>query len=322
VSRTGLVYHPLYRNHLTGPDHPERPERVVAVVRRLEESGLTQEIDVMEPGAAETRWLALVHGEDYIARVRDTCERGDPLLDSGDTSISTASYKIALLAAGGALAAADRILAGDWRNAFVACRPPGHHAEARQGMGFCLFNNAAVVAAYLRHKAGVDRVAVLDWDVHHGNGTQHIFETDPTVFYASLHQWPLYPGTGRAEERGVGAGVGATLNCPMSAGDGDDEYLRAFDDAVLPALSRFAPEVVVISAGFDAHSADPLSGTRVSTEGFRLMTRLVADLARSSARGRVISLLEGGYDLEALAASVQVHVEELKAAGESRDLAA
>jgi acetoin utilization deacetylase AcuC-like enzyme len=203
---------------------------------------------------------------------------------------------------------------GTWANAFVACRPPGHHAEFERAMGFCLFNNVAVAAAHLRRARGVERVAIVDWDVHHGNGTQHAFESDPTVFYASLHQWPWYPGTGAADERGVGAGEGATLNCPMSAWTGDREWLRAVETQVLPALERFDPGFVLVSAGFDAHEQDPLSHTRVTTDGFRRMTDLVNALAASRCGGRVVSLLEGGYDLDSLADSVEAHVGGLLAA--------
>jgi acetoin utilization deacetylase AcuC-like enzyme len=179
-------------------------------------------------------------------------------------------------------------------------------------MGFCLFNNVAVAAAHLRAVRGVARVAILDWDVHHGNGTQHTFEADPSVFYASLHQWPWYPGTGAAGERGVGAGLGATLNCPQAAGTGDREWLRALETQVIPALERFAPEFVLVSAGFDAHERDPLSYTRVTTDGFRRMTEVVTAFAASRCGGRVVSLLEGGYDLDALAESVEAHVAVLK----------
>lgn len=206
--------------------------------------------------------------------------------------------------------AAERVLAGEWSNAFCAVRPPGHHAETSRSMGFCLFNSVAVAARRLVQSAGLERVAILDWDVHHGNGTQEIFESDPRVFYASLHEHPLYPGTGAAEERGTGEGEGATLNVPMRAGSGDVQWLGQLEGTVLPALEAFAPEFVLISAGFDAHRLDPLAGCEVTEGGYREMTRAVLDLARRCADGRVVSVLEG-YHLEALAASVEVHVEEL-----------
>jgi acetoin utilization deacetylase AcuC-like enzyme len=310
--RTGLVTHPLFGRHDTGHGHPERAARLAAVLRRLDESGLASRLDRLEPDPAPVAWITRVHDEDYVAGVERACAAGVRVLDAGDTTVSRESYDAALVAAGGAVQAVDRVMDGTWTNAFVACRPPGHHAEVRAAMGFCLFNNVAVAAAHLRAR-GVERVAILDWDVHHGNGTQHAFESDPSVFYASLHQWPWYPGTGAATERGVGAGEGATLNCPMSAGTGDVEWLRAVETKMLPALERFDPGFVLVSAGFDAHERDPLSHTRVTTDGFRRMSELVLALATSRCGGRVVSLLEGGYDLGALADSVETHVATLLA---------
>jgi acetoin utilization deacetylase AcuC-like enzyme len=308
------VTHPSFARHDTGHGHPERPARLAAVLRRLEESGLAAQMDHLEPDAAPVAWIARVHDEDYVADVERACRAGVRVLDDGDTVVSRESYDAALVAAGGAVAAVDRVMDGTWANAFVACRPPGHHAEFERAMGFCLFNNVAVAAAHLRRARGVERVAIVDWDVHHGNGTQHAFESDPTVFYASLHQWPWYPGTGAADERGVGAGEGATLNCPMSAWTGDREWLRAVETQVLPALERFDPGFVLVSAGFDAHERDPLSHTRVTTEGFRRIAALVNSFAASRCGGRIVSLLEGGYNLDALADSVEAHVGGLLAA--------
>jgi acetoin utilization deacetylase AcuC-like enzyme len=309
--RTGLVHHPVFAAHDTGHGHPERPARLAAVLARLESSGLLAQVDRFTPDPAPVAWLMAVHDEDYVERVERACASGVRVLDFGDTVVSEDSWQAALVAAGGAVQAVDKVMDGVWANAFVACRPPGHHAEVSEAMGFCLFNNVAVAAAHLRRVRGVERVAILDWDVHHGNGTQHAFESDPTVFYASLHQWPWYPGTGAADERGVGAGEGATLNCPMAAGTGDGEWLSAIESKVLPALERFDPGFILISAGFDAHEQDPLSHTRVTTDGFRRMTRLVKVLAEARCGGRVVSLLEGGYDLDALASSVEGHVGEL-----------
>ena len=206
--------------------------------------------------------------------------------------------------------------AGEWQNAFCAVRPPGHHAERERAMGFCLFNNVALAAAALR-ASGVERVAILDWDVHHGNGTQHLFERDPSIFYASLHQWPLYPGTGAAHERGVGAGEGATLNCPQPPGSGDAEWLDTLESRVLPELERFRPGFVLVSAGFDAHRLDPLSGTCLSEDGYRRMSARMLELARAHAGGRLVSVLEGGYHLSALAACVETHLGELVGARSS-----
>jgi len=309
--RTGLVRHEAFARHDTGRGHPERPARLAAIHARLEASGLLAAVDCLEPDPAPVAWIARVHDESYVRATERACAAGVRVLDFGDTAVSEASYGAALIAAGGAVQAVDRVMDGTWANAFVACRPPGHHAERAEAMGFCLFNNVAVAAAHLRAVRGVARVAILDWDVHHGNGTQHLFEADPSVFYASLHQWPWYPGTGAAGERGVGAGLGATLNCPQAAGTGDRAWLRALETEVIPALERFAPEFVLVSAGFDAHERDPLSHTRVTTDGFRRMTEIVRTFAASRCGGRVVSLLEGGYDLDALAESVEAHVGEL-----------
>ena len=311
MTATGYVRHDVFAAHDTGRGHPERPARLAAIQARLTDTGLLAHLDVLEPDPAPVAWITRVHDEDHVARVERACAAGLRVLDAGDTVISPQSYRAALVAAGGAVQAVDRVMDGTWRNAFVACRPPGHHAEAREAMGFCLFNNVSVAAAHLRAVRGVERVAILDWDVHHGNGTQHLFEADPTVFYASLHQYPWYPGTGAAGERGIGAGEGATLNCPQRAGSGDAEWLRAVETQVLPALEAFDPGFVLVSAGFDAHEQDPLSHTQVTTVGFRRMTGLVRDFAASRCGGRIVSLLEGGYDLEALAASVEAHVGEL-----------
>jgi acetoin utilization deacetylase AcuC-like enzyme len=310
---TGFVAHPRCQDHFAGPGHPERPERLAAILERLEQGGVGGELERLSAPPAALEHLAAVHPRPYLAGVEAVCARGRALLDGGDTYVCDASYEAAVLASGGLIAAAERVIDGRWRNAFVAVRPPGHHAEEAQAMGFCLINHVAVVARYLRGPGRLERVAILDWDVHHGNGTQHLFESDPTVFYASLHQYPHYPGTGAASERGKGAGEGATLNCPLPAGSGDAEWIDALERQVLPAFEAFKPQFVLVSAGFDAHLQDPLSGTRVTEDGFRRMTRAVLELARSTAGGRVVALLEGGYQLGALARSVEAHLEELAA---------
>ena len=225
--------------------------------------------------------------------------------------MSSGSYEAALRAAGGVLEACERVLAGEWSNAFCAVRPPGHHAERDEAMGFCLFNNVALAAAALRARHGLARVAILDWDVHHGNGTQHLFERDGSVFYASLHQWPFYPGTGAADERGLGPGEGTTLNCPLAAGAGDAEWIGALEERVLPELAAFAPEFVLISAGFDAHRLDPLAGMRLSERAYAEMSARMLELAARSAQGRLVSVLEGGYHLSALASCVETHLAAL-----------
>jgi len=308
MTPVGFVHHPSALEHATGPGHPERPERAASVLARIESSGLAADLDSHAATEAPLAALERVHTSEHVARVRARCAEGFGILDGGDTTISKGSWRASLCAAGGALDAVDRVARGDWTRAFCVARPPGHHAERGHAMGFCLFNNVAVAAAHLRAEHGYERVAIIDFDVHHGNGTQHLFEDDASVFYASLHQWPHYPGTGAATERGVGAGEGSTLNCPLSAGTGDAEWIATLEERVLPALEAFRPEFLLISAGFDAHRADPLSGTCVSEDGYATITRRLTQLADERCTGRLVSLLEGGYDLDALARSVETHV--------------
>jgi acetoin utilization deacetylase AcuC-like enzyme len=307
VSATGYLFHPRCVEHDAGRGHPERPDRLRAIQARLAGSGLLAELDVREPRRASEEELLRVHGREHVAAVRAACASSPGALDA-DTAVSALSFEAALRAAGGVLEACERVLAGEWKNAFCAVRPPGHHAERDEAMGFCLFNSVAVAAAALREQHGLARVAILDWDVHHGNGTQHAFERDPSVFYASLHQWPLYPGTGAAGERGLGPGEGTTRNCPQPAGAGDAEWLGALEREILPELEAFEPEFVLVSAGFDAHRLDPLASTRLTEGAYAEMSQRMLELAARSARGRLVSVLEGGYHLEALASSVETHL--------------
>jgi acetoin utilization deacetylase AcuC-like enzyme len=225
--------------------------------------------------------------------------------------MSVGSLSAAYLAAGGALAAADAIVAGSVEHVFCAVRPPGHHAERDHAMGFCLFNNVAIAARYLQRRHAMARVLVVDWDVHHGNGTQHTFDDDPSVLFFSTHQYPYYPGTGRGTEAGVGRGAGATINVPMKAGQGDDAYREVFQKVLMPAADAFQPDFVIVSAGFDAHKDDPLAGMGLTEEGYADLTRMVVSIARRHSQGRVLSCLEGGYNLHALSASVERHVVAL-----------
>jgi len=259
----------------------------------------------ISPRAARTEELEAVHTRDHILRIRQVCEAGGGVLDGGDTHASPASYRVALLAAGAVLSCIDAVLTGSVRSAFCAVRPPGHHAESDTPMGFCLFNNVAVGARYAQHRHRIERVAILDWDVHHGNGTQHIFEEDPSVLYISLHQYPFYPGTGAASERGRGAGEGTTMNIPLPAGTDEHRYREEFAAKVVPALRDFAPGLLLISAGFDAHRDDPLADLRLTESSFGELTRQVAGIAPA------VSVLEGGYNLAALARSVEHHLRAL-----------
>jgi acetoin utilization deacetylase AcuC-like enzyme len=300
-----LIHSDRFAEHQTPPGHPERPERAEAmdaVAAKWRDRGT----EIVAPRAATTEQLARVHGADYLRRIAATA--GTSMQLDPDTYTSPESHDIALLAAGAAIDAVDRVLGGSHHAAVALVRPPGHHAERDRAMGFCLYNNVAVAAAHARAQ-GAAKVAIVDYDVHHGNGTQHIFEADPHVLYLSTHQYPYYPGTGAAGEVGRDAGRGFTVNVPLEVGATDEDYQHAFRVVVLPVLRQFEPDLIVVSAGFDAHERDPLGGMRLSTAAFAAMTtelRLVAD---ECCRGRMVSVTEGGYDLRALAASLDAVME-------------
>lgn len=308
----GFVYDADYLKHDTGFGHPERPQRLEILLRHLQHSELWEGMKHLHVTPASLDWIGLVHPEHHIKMIEKKCLRGERVLDAGDTHVSPESYDVALKAAGGVLGAIDDVLRGNLQSAFCAVRPPGHHAETATVMGFCLFNNVAIGARYAQTKYGVDRIAIVDWDVHHGNGTQEIFYDDYSVLYVSLHQYPFYPGTGAATERGSGKGEGFTLNCPMQAGSGEKEYLDAFQNQILPALDTYQPQLLLISAGFDAHKDDPLANINLTEESFEKMTEMLMDVASKHCGGRIVSVLEGGYNLEALARSVEGHLTKLK----------
>lgn len=312
--RTGFLYEPACLRHDPGPGHPERSARLAATMERLEGEPWFGELAPVAAEPCPIEWLESVHAPEYIARAAKVCRAGGPYLDVPDVGVNRDSFDVARLAAGAGLALADRLMAGEIDNGFSLVRPPGHHAERALALGFCLFNNAAVLARYLQRRHGLEKILVLDWDVHHGNGTQHAFEEDPTVFYVSLHQYPFYPGTGAAGEEGAGRGAGATLNCPMPAGARDALYEEAFRTRILPAVDRFGPDAVLISAGFDAHADDPLAEVELSTGGYRWMSERMLEAADRHAGGRLLSLLEGGYSLSALPECVSVHLECLAGA--------
>jgi acetoin utilization deacetylase AcuC-like enzyme len=293
--------------HDPGWGHPERPERLRVLLDHLEDAR-----DVVHLGAraADADELALVHPPAHVERVAATAGRPRVAFDA-DTSTSPASWEAARLAAGSLLVVCEAVLAGQVDNGFALVRPPGHHAERERAMGFCLFNNVATAAAWLRRR-GIGRVAIIDWDLHHGNGTQHLFEEDPDVLYVSTHQFPFYPGTGRADEVGRGPGAGRTLNLPFPAGFGDAEYVRAFDEIVAPIVRQFAPEFVLVSAGFDADARDPLGGMEVTPAGFSAMALQCVRLAHETARGRIAAVLEGGYDLDGIVEGVDATLKALR----------
>jgi len=304
---TVLMADPIFREHLAGRAHPERPERYDAVVEGLTRTGLLQRMRRMEGRTATGDELLLCHTAEYLKTARSDVESGRPCLSTGDTDITPNSWEVAARAAGGVLNAVDAVLTGAARNAFCAVRPPGHHASASRGMGFCLFNNVAIAARHARSRHGVGRVLIVDWDVHHGNGTQDIFYRDPLVFFFSSHQWPLYPGTGRADETGDGPGEGATMNFPFPAGSGRREILGAVENHLLPAAARFHPDLVLISAGFDSRVGDPLGRFTLTDEDFADLTRAVMGING----GRVVSMLEGGYNLDGLASAAAAHAAAL-----------
>jgi acetoin utilization deacetylase AcuC-like enzyme len=308
MSRHAFYYHADYLLHDTGAGHPERPQRLQSVMGCLIKSVVWGHLDHLMPNPATPEQVQLVHPETYISMVRRRCTAGERVLDGGDTHVCERSFDVAMRAAGAVLDAVDGVMSGTFANAFCAVRPPGHHAETSTAMGFCLFNNVAIGARYAQQKHGVGRVAIVDWDVHHGNGTQEIFYEDDTVLYASLHQYPFYPGTGAADETGKGKGLGLTVNCPLEAGSAEPEYLKAFETRILPALDRFHPELVLISAGFDAHRDDPLAQMRLTDDSFAKFTSLLKQIAEAHAGGRIVSVLEGGYHLDALARSVESHL--------------
>lgn len=305
---TGLLYDSKYLDHDTGAGHPERSDRLRVTMDFLERQPWFGNLARIAPRRADREWIETIHAPRYITRAEQACQQGSPYLDVLDVSISPESYDVALYATGGVLALADSLIKGEIDTGFALIRPPGHHAEQNMALGFCLFNNVAILARYLQRRYGLDKILILDWDVHHGNGTQHSFESDPSILYVSLHQYPFYPGTGSSSEAGTGAGRGATLNCPMSSGAGDEDYRAAFMDKILPKVNAFKPEVVLISAGFDAHQEDPLASINLSTEFYGWMSIRMLEVADRFAEGRLLSLLEGGYSLSALPHCVSEHL--------------
>jgi len=308
---TVLLIDPILREHLVGRDHPERPERFDAVVQGLQEAGLLERLGRVDPRAATEDELLLCHTPPYLRQSKHDVLHGNGFLSTGDTDVTPNSWEIAARAAGGVLNAVDAVVSGEARNAFCAVRPPGHHANAGRGMGFCLFNTVAIAARYAQRKYGIGRVLIVDWDVHHGNGTQDIFYSDPSVFFFSTHQWPLYPGTGRADETGDGDAEGTTRNFPFPAGSGRKEVLGAAQNSLEPLMKRFRPELVLISAGFDSRTGDLLGRFTLTDSDFTDLTRTAMGIADQYAGGRVVSMLEGGYYLPGLALASAAHVQAL-----------
>ena len=299
------------RDHRTPHGHPERIERFDAVMRMLGSRGLAAHMESLDPGEADFDTLRLCHDAGYIELVEREIGAGNRILSTGDTHVSLDSLTAARMAVGAVCAAVDSVVAGPIKQAFCALRPPGHHARPNQGMGFCVFNNVAIGARHAIQRHGLQRILIVDWDVHHGNGTQDIFYEDPSVLFFSTHQSPWYPGTGMRAETGEGAGAGTTINCPFPAHTGRDDILGAFRGSLLPAAEAFDPELVMISAGFDSRLGDPLGQFRLDDGDFAEMTNLLQEVADKHAQGRLVSTLEGGYSLEGLAAAVESHVGAL-----------
>jgi acetoin utilization deacetylase AcuC-like enzyme len=304
---TLLLSHPACLDHVNPMGHPERPDRIRAIERALEQEkfqGLAREQAPM----ASIEMIALAHPLDYVEQVREAAPKEGMVRLDADTTMSPGTFEAVMRAAGGAVQAVDEVMTGKVANAFVATRPPGHHAETATPMGFCLFNNAAIAARHAQKQHGAERVAIVDFDVHHGNGSQDIFWNDASVMYCSTHQMPLYPGTGAVSERGT---KNTIVNAPLRPGDGGDEFREAMEAVILPRLEGFAPDLIIISAGFDAHMRDPLANLNFLEPDYTWVTQKLMEVADHRAKGRVVSLLEGGYDLEGLSRSVAAHVTAL-----------
>ena len=313
MKKTGFLYDERYLLHDTGSGHPESPHRLKAIYQGIKDADLLSKLTIIQAHWVDLKWVETVHAKNYIERFEAACHSGNSMFDYPDNQICAETFETALLAVGGILDAAGRVMTGKLDNVFCAVRPPGHHAEYDQAMGFCYFNNVAIAARYLQIEWGIQRIVIVDFDVHHGNGTQNIFEEDPDVFYYSIHQHPTFafPGTGRAFETGNGEGTGSTRNYPVLPGHGDKEYLGLIQRDLIPVLEAFSPEVIIVSAGFDAHVDDDMSDINLSTQGYtRIMERMVA-LAELYSNGRAISVLEGGYCLKHLPELAANHVKVL-----------
>jgi acetoin utilization deacetylase AcuC-like enzyme len=310
MKKTGFLYDHRYLLHDTGLYHPEMAERLEMIYQGIEAAGILSNLKRISAKRAQIKWVEAVHTKEYIRRFEEVCLSGHRCLDHEDNQMCVDTYETALLAVGGIIETLDMVMTGELDNAFCAVRPPGHHAEKDQAMGFCYFNNVAIGARYLQAEYAVDRVGIIDFDVHHGNGTQHIFEDDASVFYYSIHQHPsfAYPGTGREFEQGRGSGQGFTINSPVLPGQSDDEYRSLFEKELFPSLDKFKPEVLLVSTGFDAHEDDEMSDINLTTEGYTWAIRTLLQLAERHCAGRLISVLEGGYCLARLPELAANHV--------------
>ena len=309
--KTGLLSDGRLLLHDTGKSHPECADRIITPLNHLETQAWFSQLVRISATSCDEAWIHEVHEIEFIKRAQKTCQQGLSFLDSRDVKVNKESFETAVLAAGGILRQVDIVMSKKVINGFAITRPPGHHSEKDMALGFCILNNVAIAARYLQKQHGVGKILILDWDVHHGNGTQHIFESDSSIFYISLHQFPHYPGTGSISETGIGKGRGTTMNCPMPPGSGNKDYQNVFKDKILPEVANFKPEVILISAGFDAHKDDPLGSINLTTSFYGWMTQRVLEFANQYADDRIISVLEGGYNLNALANSIEEHLSVL-----------
>ncbi len=307
--KVGYVYDPIYLKHDTG-QHVENANRLEAIISHLEQTKLKQQLTHIKPRAASIEELSLVHDKQYISHIQDAAQRGGGWLDA-DTVMSPDSYEAAIYAAGGIVRATEAVMDGELDSAFALVRPPGHHATPQRAMGFCLFNNVAIATKYALAKYKLERILIIDFDVHHGNGTQATFYDNPQVLYISTHEYPFYPGTGDIDETGVGEAKGTTVNIPLPAGCGDAEYLSVFEQIIVPAAKRFSPQLILVSAGYDPHWAEGLALMQVSVTGFAQMVRIIKGLADELCGGRLVFTLEGGYNLTALATGIKATFDVL-----------
>jgi len=308
--RVGLVYHPIYLLHETRV-HPENKLRLVNVLKYLEESSIRNNLYYIPPRPATIEEVALIHPITYIKMIERACQTNKKSIDP-DTQICAKSYEVALMAAGGVISAIDAVIeGGKVKRAFALIRPPGHHAEPDKGMGFCIFNNIAIGAKYAQGKYGIRKILIIDFDVHHGNGTQLVFYNDPTVLYCSIHQYPFYPGTGTQLEKGAGEGEGFTLNIPLPAKSGDLEYMHAFKSYILPKALEFNPQLVLVSAGFDGHKDDPIGGMELTNNGYKNIAKMICEITNQTCDGKIVSCLEGGYNLDVLPVLIEEYLWEM-----------
>ena len=302
---------PYFSEHITGEFHPENPKRLNSIYNKLKSSGIFENVIKLKSEKINYESLKSVHDPLYIEKVEEECRKGYSLLSTGDTNICRSSNDVALHAAGGVLKTLDNIFNSKINRGFCSIRPPGHHASADIGMGFCIYNNIALAAEHAKLKYNVEKIMIIDWDVHHGNGTQDIFYNDNSVLFVSTHQHPLYPGTGSSEEKGADSGKGFTINIPMKKGTGNDDIISAFNEIIMPAAKKFKAELTLISAGFDSRKDDPLGGFLIDDDGFRELTRMAIEISEYSGSGKILSILEGGYNYEGLSNAVFSHMDEL-----------